>query len=256
MDQPSEELYSILREICPTEETVSANQPLIQMNQKNEHLILLHEGWIRVGTRSGESIVQEAPSILGEISFVAGGLATASVETASEAVISRIPFEQLNALKEDGPTFHQVFSELTRLCIQRLSGAYHQQYFALVAHDSRKADLITLVNSHKEFFGERSLVTTENTGLELARKTGLKVARRVRTGVLGGDQQIGALISEGLISAVIFLRDPLWAQPHSADVNALIRICELDNVPLATNLASAEAIIRQLENESHAPLRE
>ena len=78
----------------------------------------------------------------------------------------------------------------------------------------------------------------------------------MRTGVLGGDQQIGALISEGLISAVIFLRDPLWAQPHSADVNALIRICELDNIPLATNLASAEAIIRQLENESHAPLRE
>ncbi len=256
MDQPSKELYSSLRELSPATETVPANHSLIQMNQKNDHLILLHEGWIRVGTRSGESIVQEAPNILGEISFVAGGLATASVETASETVISRIPFNRLDPLKADGPAFHRVFADLSRLCIQRLSGAYHHRYFALVAHDSRKADLIALVNSHKEFFGQHSLVTTENTGLEIGEKTGLKVARRVRTGVLGGDQQIGALISEGLISAVIFLRDPLWAQPHSADVNALIRICELDNVPLATNLASAEAIIRQLENSPQAPMRE
>ena len=256
MDQPTEELFSMLQDLSPPRETLQAHQPLSQMNQENDHLILLHEGSIRVGTRSGESIVQEAPNILGEISFVAGGLATASVETASHSVVSRIPFEHLDLLKEDGSTFHRIFSGLTRLCIQRLSGAYHQQYFALVAHDSRKADLITLVDSHREFFEKHPLVTTENTGLEISEKTGLKVARRVRTGVLGGDQQIGALISEGLISAVIFLRDPLWAQPHSADVNALIRICELDNVPLATNLASAEAIIRQLEIETHAPLRE
>ncbi|MGB1071267.1 MAG: methylglyoxal synthase [Planctomycetota bacterium] len=244
MDQPFEETFSLLREISSGEETVPAHVPLIDMNQENEQLILLHEGSIRVGTRSGESIIQEAPNILGEISFVAGGLATANVETASEAVISRISFKQLNTLKSDGPAFHRIYSSLTRLCIQRLSGAYHHRYIALVAHDSRKEDLIQLVNSHREFFEQHNLVSTENTGLKITEETGLKVARRVRTGVLGGDQQIGALVSEGLISAVVFLRDPLWAQPHSADVNALIRICELENVPLATNLASAEAILR------------
>ncbi|MGA1193203.1 MAG: methylglyoxal synthase, partial [Kiritimatiellia bacterium] len=72
------------------------------------------------------------------------------------------------------------------------------------------------------------------------------VARGVLSGRVGGDQEIGALVSRGFVEAVFFYRDPLWAQPHQADVSALIRICEVANVPLATNNATAELLVRSL----------
>ncbi len=250
MEDCSENLLSWLKEISFEEEVVPKDQVLIRLGEENDHLLLLHEGQLRVDTRAGESIIQNAPNILGEISYVTGGVASAHVRSASEVRISRIPFKAIDDQLDDLPTFRHIYSDLTRLCIRRISGAYHERYIALVAHDSRKSDLIDLVAANKEFFSSAQLVSTQNTSGEITENTGLQVARSVRSGLLGGDQQIGALVSEGLISAVIFLRDPLWAQPHSADVHALIRICELENIPLATNIASAEAIIRQLKESS------
>ncbi|MBC8262400.1 MAG: methylglyoxal synthase [Planctomycetia bacterium] len=231
------------------DDRLSADAALIQMNEPLQHLVLLHEGQVQVETRSGETIIQEAPCILGEISFITGGLASATVRPQGPVKISRISFETLEERWNDPAEFRRIYSALTRLCIQRLSGAYHDRYIALVAHDSRKSELVELVQSHRDFFSGQSIISTLNTGLAITEKTGLQISRKVRTGLLGGDQQIGALVSEGVISAVIFLRDPLWAQPHSADVNALIRICEIENIPLGTNPASAEAIIRQLTED-------
>lgn len=243
MSHSPQDLFSELSQGSTGTEVIT-DADLIQVNEPLQHLVLLHEGKVQIETRSGEMIVQEAPCILGEISFVTGGFASATIRPHGPVHISRISFKTLEERWNDPKEFRRIYSELTRLCIQRISGAYHDRYIALVAHDSRKSDLVELVHSHKDFFSGQSLISTQNTGLTITEKTGLQIARRVRTGLLGGDQQIGALVSEGLISAVIFLRDPLWAQPHSADVNALIRICELENIPLGTNQASAEAIIR------------
>lgn len=116
---------------------------------------------------------------------------------------------------------------------------------ALIAHDAKKADMVYLVQAHKEELSKMSLVATGTTGRFIQDKIGLPV-RLMKSGPLGGDQQIGALIANGEVSAVIFLRDPLTAHPHEPDVSALLRVCDVLNVPLATNMATAAAVLFML----------
>lgn len=121
---------------------------------------------------------------------------------------------------------------------------------ALVAHDSKKEDMVRLVKAHKENLAGLDLVATRGTGQAIQARAGLAVTL-VQSGPNGGDQQIGALIASEEVNAVIFLRDPLTAHPHEPDVSALLRVCDVHNVPLATNIASAEAVLyllfKQLE---------
>jgi methylglyoxal synthase len=86
-------------------------------------------------------------------------------------------------------------------------------------------------------------VATGTTGRGIREKTGIPVTL-LQSGPLGGDQQIGAMVATGKLDAVIFLRDPLTAQPHDPDITALMRVCDVHNVALATNLATAEAVLR------------
>ena len=116
---------------------------------------------------------------------------------------------------------------------------------ALIAHDSKKEDMICLVKAHQEELAGLDLVATRSTGQMIQSRVGLPVTL-MESGPHGGDQQIGALIANGDVRAVIFLRDPLMAQAHEPDISALLRICDVHNVPLATNLATAEAILHLL----------
>ena len=119
-------------------------------------------------------------------------------------------------------------------------------YVALIAHDQKKLDLAMFVNQHADLLRRFKLVATGTTGKILTEKTGLQI-ERVQSGPLGGDLQVGALIANDQVAAVLFFRDPLTAQPHEPDVAALLRICDVHQVPLATNLATAEAIMDWLE---------
>ncbi len=113
---------------------------------------------------------------------------------------------------------------------------------ALVAHDSKKEDLVSLVEAHIKELHQIDLVATQNTGKMIQSKAGLPVSL-LESGPLGGDVQIGALVANGVVRAVIFLRDPLKAQPHEPDISALMRVCDVHDVPLATNLSTGEAIL-------------
>ncbi len=113
---------------------------------------------------------------------------------------------------------------------------------ALVAHDSKKEDMVQLVKAHKEELTELDLIATRTTGRLIQERTGMSV-KLLERGSLGGDQQVGALVANGDVKAVIFLRDPLMAHPHEPDVSALLRVCDVHNVPLATNLATVEAVL-------------
>ncbi len=113
---------------------------------------------------------------------------------------------------------------------------------ALVAHDAKKEEMVQLVKAHKEELCEIDLIATRSTGQTIKERAGLQVML-LQSGPLGGDQQIGALVANGEVTAVIFLRDPLTAHPHEPDVSALLRVCDVHNVPLATNLATAEAVL-------------
>lgn len=119
---------------------------------------------------------------------------------------------------------------------------------ALIAHEAKKHVLVTFVWRHRDHFAGWNLVATEATGAMLREKVSLKV-RGVLPGPRGGDVQIGAEIAVGEIDALIFLRDPLTAQPHEPDITALLRVADVHNVPVATNLASAECLVRGLAPE-------
>ena len=116
---------------------------------------------------------------------------------------------------------------------------------ALIAHDSKKEDMICLAKAQREELAGLTLVATSGTGKLIQARTGLPVML-MQSGTHGGDQQIGALVADGKIQAVIFLRDPLMAQPHEPDISALLRICDVHNVPVATNQATAEAVLHIL----------
>ena len=116
---------------------------------------------------------------------------------------------------------------------------------ALIAHDKKKEEIINFAKKHKDILKNHELVATGTTGLKINEVTGLKVHRYL-SGPYGGDQQIGGSLAEGDIDLVIFLRDPLTAQPHEPDVSALIRICEVHKVPVATNIGTAEILINEL----------
>jgi len=116
---------------------------------------------------------------------------------------------------------------------------------ALIAHDKKKQDMIEFVERYKDIFGQHELFATGTTGKLISELVGIKI-HRFLSGPLGGDQQIGSRVAEGKIDIVIFMRDPLTAQPHEPDVTALLRICDVHSVPLATNIGSAEFFVKAL----------
>lgn len=113
---------------------------------------------------------------------------------------------------------------------------------ALIAHDEKKAELIDFAQDHERLLSECELTATGTTGKRLNEATALDVDRKL-SGPHGGDLQIGAEVAEGTCHGIVFFRDPLTAQPHEPDVSALLRICDVHDVPLATNRASADAIV-------------
>lgn len=113
---------------------------------------------------------------------------------------------------------------------------------ALIAHDRMKDRMAEFCRAHVESLRPHELVATGNTGLRVQDATGLRV-ECLLSGPYGGDQQIGSAIATEHIGMVIFLRDPLTAHPHEPDVSALLRLCDVVGIPVATNPATAEALM-------------
>ncbi len=118
---------------------------------------------------------------------------------------------------------------------------------ALIAHDKKKIDMVVFVKENIDVISRCELYATHTTGTILEDKLKISVDKML-SGPMGGDLQIGSMIASSKIDYVIFLRDPLTAQPHEPDVSALLRVCDVHNVPLATNLASASAMIEKIES--------
>mgnify|MGYP006294718853 CR=1 FL=1 len=119
---------------------------------------------------------------------------------------------------------------------------------ALIAHDEKKPDIIKYAKENRDLLLQCDLVATGTTGKVIIDEVGLPV-ERMESGPLGGDQMIGAEIAKERIDGVIFLRDPLTAQPHEPDITALLRVCDVHNTPLATNLATADLILHGIIEE-------
>ena len=116
---------------------------------------------------------------------------------------------------------------------------------ALIAHDKKKDAMIQLAIKHKDTLARHELYATGTTGTLVMGETGLSI-NRMKSGPLGGDQQIGSMVAEGKLDLIVFLRDPLTSQPHEPDVSALLRLCDVQSIPLATNVKSAEIMLKAL----------
>ncbi len=117
---------------------------------------------------------------------------------------------------------------------------------ALIAHDQKKDDMVQFVTAYRDILSQHALFATGTTGQRIIDATGLDVTR-FRSGPLGGDQQIGAMVANNDMDMVIFFRDPLTAQPHEPDVSALIRLSDVYQIPLATNMGTAEVLLKGLQ---------
>ncbi len=116
---------------------------------------------------------------------------------------------------------------------------------ALIAHDRCKDAMVALATEFADGLRPCELMATGTTGGRLQAEVGL-VVRRSLSGPFGGDLQIGARLAEGGVDAVVFLRDPMTPQPHEPDINALVRACDVHNVPCATNVAGARLLLSAL----------
>ncbi|WP_062198227.1 methylglyoxal synthase [Massilibacterium senegalense] len=117
---------------------------------------------------------------------------------------------------------------------------------ALIAHDAKKKMMVDFTIAYEPILIEHELYATGTTGKKIMEATNLQVIR-YQSGPLGGDQEIGSMVAKNQMDMVIFFRDPLTAQPHDVDISALMRLCDVYDIPLATNLASAEIFINGLK---------
>lgn len=117
---------------------------------------------------------------------------------------------------------------------------------ALIAHDGKKAEMVSFVLNNQEFLGDATLYATGTTGSKIE-KEGFNV-NKLLSGPLGGDAQIAAMVATGDIDLIIFFRDPLDKHPHEPDVQMLMRQCDVHNIPLATNPKAAYYLIRGIRS--------
>jgi methylglyoxal synthase len=121
---------------------------------------------------------------------------------------------------------------------------------ALIAHDGKKADMVAFVMKRLDFFNSNDveIVTTGTTG-ERIRHAGVDKVERVNSGPMGGDAEIAAMVSRGEIDGVVFFRDPLGKHPHEVDVSMLMRLCDVHDVPLATNYRTGHILIKYFKKK-------
>ncbi len=128
--------------------------------------------------------------------------------------------------------------------VKRTTIARRTKTLAMIAHDGKKTDMLAFATDHLAVLKRYKLVGTNTTGTLLNEKTGLKI-QSMLSGPMGGDAQIAAMVAQGEIAAVFFFVDPLGKHPHDPDIQTLMRICNVHNVPLATNTATAGFIISE-----------
>jgi methylglyoxal synthase len=117
---------------------------------------------------------------------------------------------------------------------------------AFIAHDRKKEEMVNFVTAYEHVFTGLEMYSTGTTGQRIMDATNLHI-HRYMSGPLGGDQQIGSLVAQDELDLIIFLRDPLMAQPHEPDITALLRLCDVYGIPVATNIATAEILVKAID---------
>ena len=216
-------------------------------------LMFLIEGAVHINYKDQNVARLQPGAIMGEAMFSEQGVRVAdaiAVEPTEVLLLNLEIYESL--LREDSSVaikckeiFEKQYKE-NIIANERFFTKDTTQYLALIAHNEMKPMLVNFVQRHAKAIRSFPLVATGTTGKLLYKEAEIVLSKKVKSGPLGGDQAIGHMISTGNIRGIIFFRDPLSAHPHHADIEALGRLCDVYQIPLATNPATGIAVLEYL----------
>jgi methylglyoxal synthase len=235
---------------------IPADSTLMAVGEPADCLMFVLEGNIRVLADNTQISSIGIGGCFGESMFSDQGTRTANVQATEKSLVAIFTLEDYSLFIAQNSSlaikFKSYFVAIKASHDNQTHGLLFKddrKYLALIAHNEMKKSLADFVKLHVEDIGRFPLVATGTTGMMLYKETGLVLGKKVASGPLGGDQAIGTMVSTDNICGIIFFRDPLSAHPHHADIEALGRLCDVYQVPFATNPGTAEAILQYLQND-------
>ena len=226
---------------------------LMSKGEPADYMAFLVNGRVQILEDERQIALLTKGDFLGESLFSEQATRVADVQAMEKTTVGLFTIHDFHDFLKNNPRlalkFRELFKAIERARAQQNAAETYidtRKYLALIAHNNMKESLMEFCGIHTEKLEKFPLIATGTTGSMLYKKTGMCLSRKVASGPLGGDQAVGTLISTQNISGVIFFRDPLSSHPHHADIEALGRLCDVYQIPFATNPQSGEAILDYL----------
>ena len=234
-------------------EVIQAETVLMKKGEPSDSMVFILDGLVQILDGERQLAIEKTGAIIGESLFSEEATRVADVQTIEPTTVGRFSIHDFeNFLNQNQPLalkYREYFQAIRRARAEQLAAENYtdkRKYLALIAHNNMKESLMEFCGMHANKIEKFPLIATGTTGSMLYKKTGLCLTKKVASGPLGGDQAVGTLISTQNICGVIFFRDPLSSHPHHADIEALGRLCDVYQIPFATNPQSGEAILDYL----------
>ena len=234
-------------------EAIKPETILMRKGEPSDSMVFILEGLVQILDGEQQLAIEKTGSIVGESLFSEEATRVADVKTVEPTTVGRLSIHDFeNFLDQRQPLalkYREYFRAIRRARADQIAAENYidkRTYLALIAHNNMKESLMEFCSMHTNKLEKFPLIATGTTGSMLYKKTGLCLSQKVASGPLGGDQAVGTLISTQNICGVIFFRDPLSSHPHHADIEALGRLCDVSQIPFATNPQSGEAILDYL----------
>ena len=234
-------------------EVIQPETILMYKGEPSDSMVFVLKGLVQILDGERQLAIEKTGAIIGESLFSEEATRIADVQTIEPTTVGRLSIHDFeNFLDQNQPLalkYREYFRAIRRARADQITAENYtdkRKYLALIAHNNMKESLMEFCSMHTNKLEKFPLIATGTTGSMLYKKTGLCLSQKVASGPLGGDQAVGTLISTQNICGVIFFRDPLSAHPHHADIEALGRLCDVYQIPFATNPQSGEAILDYL----------
>ena len=234
-------------------EVIQPETILMRKGEPSDSLVFILEGLVQILDGERQLAIEKTGAIIGESLFSEEATRVADVQTIELTTVGRLSIHDFESFLGQNQSlalkYREYFRAIRRARAHQITAENYtdkRKYLALIAHNNMKESLMGFCSIHTNKLEKFPLIATGTTGSMLYKKTGLCLSQKVASGPLGGDQAVGTLISTQNICGVIFFRDPLSAHPHHADIEALGRLCDVYQIPFATNPQSGEAILDYL----------
>ena len=234
-------------------EVIQAETIVMRKGEPSDSLVFILNGLVQVLDGDRQLAIEKPGAVIGESLFSDEATRVADVKTIEPTTVGRFSIHDFENFLDRNQAlalkYREYFLAIRRARSEQIAAESYtdtRKYLALIAHNNMKASLMEFCSIHSNKLEKFPLIATGTTGSMLYKKTGLCLSQKVASGPLGGDQAVGTLISTKNICGVIFFRDPLSSHPHHADIEALGRLCDVYQIPFATNPQSGEAILDYL----------